>query len=792
MRERVSNRRFHPGSSGETTMSADPKEPPGDPVAAWRFETFFEVSLDMLCVRDREGRFVKVNQAWEASLGYSPQELEGSYLLPLIHPDDVAETLEEMKRVRAEGQGMARFINRYRHRDGSYRHLEWRARQVDEFVFAVARDVTERISAELEQARLAAQLEAERARLAAVQTVAKIGSWETDLCTLEVKWSAETHRIFETDPETFRPQHQDFLDLVHPEDRERVAAAFLLSLQNRSDIAIEHRLLLPGGRIKFVEERWRSVVDDSGAPLRAIGTCQDITERREMQESNRLQLQAALSATEAILDNSHDVICTIDGDGRFVRVNRRAEQLWGYEAGELVGVDFVELVHPDDRQATMSVAARAMAGSPAGGHMNRYLCKDGRSIPMMWSATWSEAHQMIFAVARDMREHISAEDRLRQSQKMAAVGRLTGGVAHDFNNLLTVIIGSMEELTEALSNAPEKQAMGQLALDAAEKGAELISRLLAYSRNQPLAPEAVDCNKLLEGVQEMVRRTFTEDIEVVIDPAAGELYCLADATQLTTALLNLCINARDAMPEGGKLTIRAARKPGKRDRGEGADDERESYAVLTVEDTGQGMSEETKERAAEPFFTTKTVGKGSGLGLSMVYGFVSQSGGRLQIESELGSGASVSIYLPETQPGAVPAAAGDAPPSPVAASILLVEDDDMIRSQVERQLRALGHSVTTASDGVEALVLLAGSPGFDLLLTDIVMPNGVSGHELADRARVLNPGLRVLLTSGHSEDAILRRAGKQAGDAFLAKPYRRADLEQKIARLLAPAGPATP
>ena len=770
-------------------MSADPKEPPGDPAAAWRFETFFEVSLDMLCVRDREGRFAKVNQAWEASLGYSPKELEGAYLLPLIHPDDVAKTLEEMERVRAEGQGIARFINRYRHRDGSYRHLEWRARQVDDFVFAVARDVTDRISAELEQARLTAQLERERARLAAVQTVAKIGSWETDLCTLEIKWSAETHRIFETDPETFQPLHQDFLDFVHPEDRERVAQAFLLSLQNRSDIVVEHRLLLPGGRIKFVEERWRSVVDDAGTPLRAIGTCQDITERHEMQESNRLQLQAALSATEAILDNSHDVICTIDGHGRFVRVNRRAEQLWGYEAGELVGVDFVELVHPDDREATMSVAAQIMAGSPAGGHMNRYLCKGGESIPMMWSATWSEAHQMIFAVARDMREHISAEDRLRQSQKMAAVGRLTGGVAHDFNNLLTVIIGSMEELTEALSDAPEKQAMGQLALDAAEKGAELISRLLAYSRNQPLAPEAVDCNKLLEGVQEMVRRTFTEDIEVVIDPAPGELYCLADATQLTTALLNLCINARDAMPEGGKLTIRAARKPGKRGRGEGADDESESYAVLTVEDTGQGMSAETKERAAEPFFTTKTVGKGSGLGLSMVYGFVSQSGGRLQIESELGSGASVSIYLPETQPDAVAVVAGGALPSPARARILLVEDDDMIRSQVERQLRALGHSVTTASDGVEALSLLAGSPRFDLLLTDVVMPNGISGHELADRARALNPGMRVLLTSGHSEDAILRRAGKQVGDAFLAKPYRRAELERKIARLLAPAGP---
>jgi PAS domain S-box-containing protein len=761
-------------------MSVAPEKEAAGAGAVWQFETFFEVTLDMLCVRDREGRFVKVNQAWEATLGYSASEIEGAYLLPLIHPDDVEKTVREMERVRVDGQGVARFINRYRHRDGSYRHLEWRARTVGEFVFAVARDVTDRISGELEQARLAAQLERERARLAAVQTVAKIGSWETDFSTLEVKWSAETHRIFETDPEIFHPHHQAFLDLVHPEDRDRVAAAFLRSLDSRSDAVIAHRLLLPGGRIKFVEERWRSLVDDAGTPLRAIGTCQDITEGHEMQESNRLQLQAALSATEAILDNSHDVICTIDGEGRFVRVNRRAEQLWGYEAGELVGVDFLELVHPDDRQFTMKLAPKVMTGAPVGGHMNRYLCKDGTAIPMMWLATWSDAHQMMFAVARDMREHISAENRLRQSQKMAAVGRLTGGVAHDFNNLLTIIIGSVEELTAALADAPKLQALGRFALDAAERGAQLISRLLAYSRNQPLAPESVDCNKLLEDIQGLVRRTFREDIAVAIEPAPGELHCLADATQLTTALLNLCINARDAMPGGGKLTIRAARERG----GVGGDGGSDAHAVITVEDTGQGMSEDTKEHAAEPFFTTKTVGNGSGLGLSMVYGFVSQSGGRLQIESELGSGARISIHLPETTKAAIAIGrAGEAPPSPVKARILLVEDDDMIRSQVERQLRALGHSVTVASDGLEALTLIAASPRFDLLLTDMVMPNGVNGRELAERARAAIPGLRVLLTSGHSEDAILSGAGRHGGDAFLPKPYVRAELERKIALL---------
>ena len=210
--------------------------------------------------------------------------------------------------------------------------------------------------------------------------------------------------------------------------------------------------------------------------------------------------------------------------------------------------------------------------------------------------------------------------------------------------------------------------------------------------------------------------------------------------------------------------------------------------MFTVEDTGQGMSDDTKAQAAEPFFTTKTVGKGSGLGLSMVYGFVSQSGGRLQIESEFGAGAQVSISLPETQPDPKRrprAAEMEDGLSPLAeARILLVEDDAMIRSQAERQLRSMGHSVTVASDGIEALALLAGSPAFDLLMTDIVMPNGLNGHELANRARTLHPAMRILLTSGHSEDAVLRGADKRLGDAFLPKPYRRADLERKISLLL--------
>jgi PAS domain S-box-containing protein len=775
-------------------MSAGSKRPPENPGAALDFETFFDVSLDMLCVRDREGRFVKVNQAWTTSLGYATAELEGSYLLPLIHPDDLGATLVEMKRVRSEGQGLSGFVNRYRHRDGSYRHLEWHARQVGDLVFAVARDVTNRFANERERLRLAKKLEAKSARLAAVQTVAKIGSWEIDFQTGETTWSDEMHRIFDTDPKAPPPPYTAVLDIMHPEDRERAAAAFSLTRETPSDLVLRYRLLLPDGRTRHVEERWQSGADGAGPPVRARGTCQDITELHEMQEASRRRLERALSETEAILDNSYDVICTVDGAGRFVRVNRRAEQLWGYAAAELAGAPSINVVHPEDRASTAAVVARVMAGSPAGGHMTRCLCKDGSVLPMMWSMTWSEAHRTMFAVARDMREHLSAEARLRQSQKMAAVGRLTGGVAHDFNNLLTVIIGSVDELAAALSDKAELEALARVSLDAAERGAELIRRLLAYARNQPLASEAVDCNRMLKTVEDLIRSTFTEEVAVVVEPAAEPLFCLADATQLTTALLNLCINARDAMPDGGRLRLCVARvteEPGGQPRSDGA---ASSFAVFRVEDSGQGMSAETMAQAAEPFFTTKAAGEGSGLGLSMVHGFVEQSGGRLEIDSERGAGTRVSIWLPQTQPDekALPAA-GETPGAPAATErgrILLVEDDPLIRSQVERQLRAMGHVVVAAGDGPEALVILGRSAKFDLLLTDVAMPNGLNGHELAKRATALNPQIRILLSSGHSEDAVLQGAERRRGVAFLPKPYRRAALEQKIAQLLQ-RGPAS-
>ena len=749
---------------------------------AEQLATFFDVSLDLLCIRDMAGQIVKVSPAWESCLGYRRGELEGLAMISLIHPDDVASTRAKMAAVDGAGDFADNFINRYRHKDGSYRHIEWRARRIGAFVYGVGRDISARVEAENQQQILGESLAAERGRLRLAQSVAKIGTWEIDPVTHEVTCSDEMFRILGMTPTAGETSRASLMDVVHPDDRQSVEEAFVRSIGSTEPCSVRHRVRLPGRRIKYIEERWQWLPDGR----RGVGTCQDITERHEEMTKGRAKLESVLAATRAILENSHDIVCTVSREGRILQINPRAEEILGYRPEELVGAEFLSIIHPDRRASAAERADEIFRGSRARSLPSQCLTRSGAAIPVMWSANWSRPLGMFFAVARDMREQLSAEDRLRQAQKMEAVGRLTGGVAHDFNNLLTVIMGSAEAVAEASPDRPEVVAQARLALDAADRGPELVARLLAFSRNQPLVPQPLDCNEILNGVREMVRRTFTEDIDVVFEKGPEGLRCLADRTQLTTALLNLCLNARDAMPNGGRLVLRAAYAPGKGVPRKAGASPPNPFVVLTVEDNGSGMSEETREHATEPFFTTKGVGDGSGLGLSMVYGFASQSGGSLQIESALGVGTRVDLCLPATDARVLPEpASDDLPTSLVEARILVVEDDDLIRAQVERQLRVLGHRVTVAANGVEALELLLGNREFDLLMTDVVMPAGMNGRELAERARALAPHMRILLTSGHDEDAFRRGSGGHGGDDFLSKPYRRKDLEVKISRLLA-------
>jgi nitrogen-specific signal transduction histidine kinase/ActR/RegA family two-component response regulator len=383
---------------------------------------------------------------------------------------------------------------------------------------------------------------------------------------------------------------------------------------------------------------------------------------------------------------------------------------------------------------------------------------------------------------------------LRQAQRLEAVGQITGGVAHDFNNLLTVILGNAEVMEKHLTkNAPLRE-LAELTRMAAERGAELTRQLLAFSRQQPLDPKPVDIDRLVSGMNKLLQRVLGErvNISTIYDPQLWR--ALIDASQLENALLNLSVNARDAMPDGGRLTIET--KNVNLDKtyvseelqlsAEPIETVSGQYVLVSVSDTGTGMDEATRLKAFDPFFTTKDVGKGSGLGLSMVYGFVKQSKGHVRILSEPGRGTTIELYLPKVDEAAIDLESHNEE-SPVLGgieTILLVEDDELVRRQLTSQLKDLGYNVISANDGVEALDVLRKPEHFDMLFTDVVMPRGINGCELADEAAKLRPNLPVLFTSGYAESAVARGVRLDPGFNLLHKPYRRHELATKIRAIL--------
>ena len=382
----------------------------------------------------------------------------------------------------------------------------------------------------------------------------------------------------------------------------------------------------------------------------------------------------------------------------------------------------------------------------------------------------------------EARKKLEDEQRLRQTQKMEAVGHLTGGIAHDFNNILTVIIGMAEVLSEDLAGNPASIASVRMIADAAQRGAEVTRHLLAFSRQQPLQPREADLNELVEDTVKLLRPTLGEQVEIQLALEDGAWSALVDPSHLTTALLNLAFNARDAMAEGGKVTLETSNvyldeayaaanvdvRPGE-------------YVMVAVSDTGSGIPEAIRDKVFEPFFTTKETGKGTGLGLSMVYGFVKQSNGHIKIYSEEGHGTSIKLYLPraiEKSKGHEPPAVGELGGG--GETILVVEDDPLVRQYASAQLAHLGYRAILTANGPEALTEIRKGISFDLLFTDVIMPGGMNGRQLADVVRALRPDVRVLFSSGYTEDAIFHHGRLDPGVLLLPKPYRRSDLARMI------------
>ena len=506
----------------------------------------------------------------------------------------------------------------------------------------------------------------------------------------------------------------------------------------------------------------------------------DITERK--------QTEAQLAQQAALLDETQDAIIVCDLNNLIRLWNRSAQRIYGWTAAEAIGQSVKTLIDGGDTFAAAAIAVRR-EGVWNGTMVHHRQDTSTLTAECNWTLVRDAEGQpsAIMAVNTDITQRLELEQRLQQAQRLEAVGQLTGGIAHDFNNLLTVILGNAELLTEQLRDLPHLLPLAQTTVTAAQRGADLTHRLLAFARRQALAPRVTQTNALLAEIDPLLRRTLSANINLELVQGGGLWLCFIDPSQLESAVLNLCLNARDAMPTGGNITIETANTYLDRAYTDQHNDiEPGQYVRIAISDSGEGIAPENLTQVFEPFFTTKGAGQGSGLGLSMVYGFIKQSGGHIKLYSELGEGTTVKLYLPRTYDTQVEALPN---PSPTAVSggsetILVVEDDDLVRTYVERQLRSLGYQVIIARNGGEALQALYRQPQIDLLFTDVMMPGGMNGPQLAQAAQQLRPGLKLLYTSGYTENAIVHQGRLDPGVHLLNKPYRLQDLAQAIRRVL--------
>ena len=506
-------------------------------------------------------------------------------------------------------------------------------------------------------------------------------------------------------------------------------------------------------------------------------------------------LRRSESVLKSTFQSMAEAVLVIDPRGEVLLSNPAAERMLRYRPGMNVQSLRVlsHVFHADGTTPMMAEempAARVLRGEqfdqqeiiarPLRGRGQVHLVISGRPLRDQRGAISGAA-----LVYHDITASRDTERRLREAQKLEAIGKLTGGVAHDFNNMLTVISGSTEMLVGRLKDTPDLRAIADIIDDAASRCAGLITHLLAFARKQPLQPHNVDINRQVSDIAKLLRPTLGEQIEVATILNKDVMPVLIDTSQLTNAVVNMAINARDAMPEGGKLLLETTNAVlGAADVAADPDVQAGAYVMLAMTDTGSGMSPEVLERAFEPFFTTKEVGKGTGLGLSMVYGFVKQSGGHIKIHSEQGHGTTIRLYLPPSQGEADPVAAAGEAAEGGSETILVVEDDAVVRGFVIGQLQALGYRTIAAQDARSALALVERGEPFDLLFTDVVMPGGMSGRELADAVARHRPGLRVLYASGYTEDAVLHQARLDESVLLLMKPYRRPQLAQMVRQAL--------
>jgi PAS domain S-box-containing protein len=720
-------------------------------------DRFWQLSHDLLVVCDFEGMITAVNPAVTRILGWDEDDFVGHDILGFIHPEDLERSRAQLGRL-LDGQRMQGFENRFRTRTGDYRVIVWAGVPEAGRIHSVGRDMTE---------ERAARREFERSwTLAPVIKV--IATVEGTTLAVNPAW---TRALGWTEAESVGRHVNEFLA---PEGLEQGIRGLQQLGLGRTMIEYETVSRTKDGERRCIT--WTTMPE--GGILYAFG--RDVTAER--------QAAAALAASRAdrdrIWNTTNDLMAVAGQDGYLKSVNPAWSRLLGHDEATLLGRPFAAFVAEADRPRVAAAMARLARGEGLAEFEDRLVHADGQISLIAWNA--EPLGDTFYVVGRNVTEQRRVEEALRQSQKMEAVGQLTGGIAHDFNNLLQAIIGGLGQLERRLAQG----RLGDLdryisgAMQAAKRAAALTHRLLAFSRRQPLDAKPVSANLLVASMEDMLRRTMGEQIALDLILAPDLWPTLCDPHQLENAVLNLAINGRDAMPAGGKLTIETCNcELDERSSFWSHDMLPGSYVCISVTDTGVGMSQETIERAFEPFFTTKPIGQGTGLGLSMIYGFVRQSRGYTKISSQPHRGTLLKLFLPRY----VGAAAADEPhgAGPVALlagegeTVLVIEDEPLVRGQIVEALTELGFVALEATDGPGGLAVLQSRQRIDLLISDVGLP-GLNGRQLADAARLLRPGLKVIFMTGYADVAATPQGFLEPGMALITKPFEMSELATKI------------
>ncbi len=727
---------------------------------------------------------VVFSREWKGQLGYEEDEIGDSYLEweTRLHPDDMPKVLVALRGYltgeRAEHAAEFRML----HKDGTYRWIYARGEFVRDANPTPVRmigchvDFTERKSAEEALRRSQRQYE---------ELVTNIDGivWEADARTFRFTFvSQQAERLLGYPPDQWIDDPDFWVKHIHPDDQEWAADYCVRATRDHRNHDFEYRMVTAAGGTVWVRDIV-SVVIEGGEPTKLRGIMVDVTARRLAEE----RLHENHTLLSAVVEGISDAVFMKDARGRYLMINPAGARFFGKEIAEVIGQDDGALLPPEAARAFAESDRRVMeTGAPqttedvgtVAGVTRTYLTT---KVPYRDPAGRVTG---LIGIARDITERKRLEERFSQAQKMEAVGRLAGGVAHDFNNLLTIINGYGELLLGQLS-APNPHRDAVVAIrEAGERAAGLTGQLLAFSRKAIVAPKVLDFNELVDSIGKMLRRLIGEDITLATFLAPGLWAVKADPGQIEQVILNLAVNARDAMPKGGRLTIETANltlddgarypelAPGR-------------YVRLSVSDTGVGMTDEVQSQIFEPFFTTKEFGKGTGLGLATVYGVVKTYSGHVSVYSEVGVGTTFSVLLP-----AVGAAHAERPSGGISVAprgtetVLLVEDDNGVRGLARTALRAQGYTVLEATGGAEAEQIASthNSP-IHLVLTDVVMPER-SGREVADALRTRRPGVKVLYMSGYTDDAVVRHGVLEATDAFLQKPFTPLGLARKVREVL--------